>query len=55
MDTLDQFLNQLFGNQVFDWLATPVFLSVNPTSGTVPAGVVITARSTRSGTEAMFG
>jgi subtilisin family serine protease len=30
--------NQLFGNQVIDWLATPVFVSTDPEAGTVPAG-----------------
>jgi hypothetical protein len=30
--------NQLFGNQVFDWLATPVFLAVSPESGVIPPG-----------------
>jgi hypothetical protein len=30
--------NQLFGNQVFDWLATPPFLSVSPESGLIAAG-----------------
>jgi hypothetical protein len=30
--------NQLFGNQVMGWLATPAFLSVDPESGVVPPG-----------------
>ncbi|MCK5595958.1 MAG: hypothetical protein KAJ04_00790, partial [Candidatus Eisenbacteria sp.] len=30
--------NQLFGNQVFDWLAGPQWLWAEPAAGTVPAG-----------------
>jgi subtilisin family serine protease len=30
--------NQLFGNQVMDWLSVPVFLFVSPNSGAVPPG-----------------
>ncbi|MEE8571739.1 MAG: choice-of-anchor D domain-containing protein, partial [Gemmatimonadota bacterium] len=33
--------NQLFGNQVFDWLAGPQWLVVDPASGTVPAGATV--------------
>lgn len=37
--SLDLGDNQLFGNQVFDWLATGgMWLSATPDSGTVPAG-----------------
>jgi subtilisin family serine protease len=35
---MDDANNQLFGNQVMDWLAGAAFLSVSPTSGTVPPG-----------------
>ena len=35
---MSQANNQLFGNQVMDWLAGSAFLTVSPLSGTVPPG-----------------
>ena len=35
---MSQASNQLFGNQVMDWLSVPAFLSVTPVSGAVPPG-----------------
>jgi hypothetical protein len=46
--------NQLFGNQVFDWLATPVFLSVAPDSGVLAPGASATLDVTFDAT-GLFG
>jgi hypothetical protein len=46
--------NQLFGNQVMDWLSTAAFLSVDPMAGTIPPGGDATVDVTFDAT-GMFG
>jgi hypothetical protein len=44
--------NQLFGNQVFDWLAdAPSWLSVDPDAGSIPAGTATDVMATFDATD----